>query len=172
METRRGIALLITRGFYNICSISCLLSYPFVFAYFAEPPVAPGVLREGGVEIVAAEVGPVGRCEIKFAVRSLPQQEVAQPLFPAGTYDEVGVGYPAGMEFSGDRFGRYRFGRQLSGGRFRCERTRSLRDFGAGTVIDAEQHRQVRARSRFPFDEVDVLHHGGRHARAVADDHD
>ena len=90
-----------------------LFSFLFLFIDFPESPMAAGIRCDSRIEIVAAEIGPVCRGEVEFAVCSLPEQEIAQTLFSAGADYQVGVGDSAGIEFAGYRFGSY-----LRGGEF------------------------------------------------------
>lgn len=84
-----------------------LVSFLFLFIDFPESPMTAGIRCDSRIEIVAAEIGPVCRGEVEFAVCSLPEQEVAQTLFSAGADYQVGVGDSAGIEFAGYRFGSY-----------------------------------------------------------------
>ena len=68
----------------------------------AEPALAVRVRAQRPQEVDAAEVRPVGVAEVELRVRRLPQQEAGQPLLPARTDDQVGIGLALGVEVLGD----------------------------------------------------------------------
>ena len=56
------------------------------------------------VKLLLAEVGPEHVGEVKFGVRNLPQQEVADPHLAARAYQELGVGDLGCVEMVGNVF--------------------------------------------------------------------
>src|SRR5690606_40683184 len=67
-----------------------------------EAAVAIGVVADRAQEVDLAQVGSESLHEVELAVRTLPQQEIAQPLLSAGADDQVGVRLPAGVQMLAD----------------------------------------------------------------------
>src|SRR4051812_33862447 len=63
-----------------------------------EPPLAPAVLRQRGLEGLAREVRPQLVAEDELAVRRLPEQVIGQPPLAAGADHEFGVVHLGGVE--------------------------------------------------------------------------
>ena len=70
----------------------------FVVAHLAEAAVAMCIFLYCRIEVCRTEVGPICLCEVKFAVGTLSQKEVAESLFSSRTDDEVRVGDAAGVK--------------------------------------------------------------------------
>jgi hypothetical protein len=58
----------------------------------AEATFAPAILCDRAFECRAVEIRPIGRHEYELAISRLPEQEIGEPLFAAGTDDEIGSG--------------------------------------------------------------------------------
>src|SRR5262249_30296834 len=56
-------------------------------------PLAAMKLAEGPLEVRLGEVRPERVDEHELGIGGLPQQEIAQPLLPAGPDDQVGIGH-------------------------------------------------------------------------------
>src|SRR5690606_39660899 len=67
-----------------------------------EAAVAVLVVADGGVEGLAAEVGPEGLRDVELGVGDLPEEEVRDAHLAAGADEEVGVGEAGGVEGGGD----------------------------------------------------------------------
>ena len=63
-----------------------------VLPHPAKPALSGGEGGDGKVEGLLVEVGPEGLSEVELRVGELPEQEVADPLFSAGAYQEIGLG--------------------------------------------------------------------------------
>ena len=73
-----------------------------LFADHAETPFAVLVVPDRLVEMFAPERGPESRGDVHLGIGQLPEQEVADPEFPAAADQEVGVGDAPGRKSFGD----------------------------------------------------------------------
>src|ERR1700731_3236435 len=69
-------------GFW-LPAAACLL------CYFSKAPLAPGVIVQRRPESRGPELRPHAIGEIKFGIRALPQQKIAEPLLRAGSNEQV-----------------------------------------------------------------------------------
>ena len=69
-----------------------------LFGGFAESPFAVLIVGNGAVQLFGREIGPEDFGEVEFAVGALPEQEVAQSEFTAGSDEEFGVGHELRLE--------------------------------------------------------------------------
>ena len=79
--------------------------------------------RHGLEQVHAAEIGPQRRRDVNFRVCELPQQEITESHFAAGTNHEIGVGEIRRVEMFSNRL----FIDQVSIGRRRPSRNWSCR---------------------------------------------
>src|SRR5690554_2763172 len=73
-----------------------------LLADFAKPPLSVLIRYDGFKKIFLLEVRPQGGGEIQFAVSDLPQQEITDPLFPAGSDQKFRIGKARGFEVGGE----------------------------------------------------------------------
>ena len=57
---------------------------------------------DGLVQVLLAEVGPIGVAEIQLCVCDLPKQEIADAQLSARTDEQVGIGHEGGLHMTGD----------------------------------------------------------------------
>ena len=66
---------------------SLLLSF-----FYAPVPPVPGLVgRNGLIQFRLVKVRPQGVCGVELRIGALPQEEVGDPLLPAGTDDEIRI---------------------------------------------------------------------------------
>src|SRR5689334_19684395 len=70
----------------------------------AEAALARGELRQRAVDLLAAEVRPVGGCGVELGVGGLPEQEVGEAHLAARADHEVRVGRAGGVKVGAEAF--------------------------------------------------------------------
>ena len=59
-------------------------------------------IEQGGFQRFGIEVGPEHIGDVNLGVGQLPEQEIAEAVFPAGAYQQIGILFPSRKKFGGD----------------------------------------------------------------------
>ena len=109
------------------------------------------------------------RREVEFAVGYLPQQEVADAHFAAGSYQQVGVGDAGGGECGRYGLFGYLFGLQCAVFHLLCQLLHGVGQFPARRITQCQHERQAGVDGRFVDTLLQSCGHMGWHAFEVAD---
>src|SRR6185312_13045638 len=96
-------------------------------------------LDHGAQQVGAAEVGPKHRGDPNLGIGDLPKQEVAEPHFPAGADDQVGIGQRSGIEMALQvAFGDLQLIETALGAGFVHQRLAGIHQFRAGAIVERQ----------------------------------
>src|SRR5688572_16897179 len=100
------------RTFSSVASLVIAASCTRAQRKPAEAAVARAELADGGLELLAAEIGPVAVDEHELSIGRLPEKEIGQPHLAAGADEQVGIRQPGGVELAGEALRRDIAGRE------------------------------------------------------------
>ena len=59
-------------------------------------------IEQGGFQGIGIEVRPEHIGDVNFGIRQLPEQEIADAMFPAGADQQIGILFASCEQFGGD----------------------------------------------------------------------
>jgi hypothetical protein len=83
-----------------LCCVSACL-FLDLLSRKAKPSLPFTVIGNGALQVLFCKVRPEGAGDVQLGIRGLPEKKIADPVFAAGSDEQIGIGQSGGIEMIG-----------------------------------------------------------------------